>query len=47
MAIINIILKTVNNENGYKGDILAPFDRKYINKINAIFLIMLDFKGRL
>lgn len=29
--------KTVNNENGYKGDILAPFDRKYINKINAIF----------
>ena len=29
--------KKVDNANGYKGDILAPFDRKYINKINAIF----------
>ena len=29
--------KTVNNLTGYKGNILTAFDRKYINKINAVF----------
>lgn len=36
-AYQNYYPKFVENEKGYKGNILAAFDRKYINEINAVF----------